>query len=58
VYPKPFFRASPNLEDEILLRVVVCHIPKFSKFWNMKINKQLSLIDCLSEISQEIKTFE
>jgi hypothetical protein len=29
VYPEPFFLASPNLEDEILLRVVVCNIPDF-----------------------------
>ena len=40
-YPKPnlFFLAFSNLGTRFLLRVVVCNIPKFSKFWNVKINK-------------------
>ena len=42
-----------------LLRVVVCHIPKFSEFWNVKINKIGCLVACLVlKIYKELKLFE
>jgi hypothetical protein len=54
MYPEPFFLASTNLRIRFLLRVVVCHIPKF---WNVKINKIGTMYVELIEISQGIKTF-
>jgi hypothetical protein len=57
--PNPsFFLASPNLGTRFLLRVVVCNIPKFSKFWNVKIYI-IYLIELFvfAEISRGTKTF-
>src|SRR3954452_16472266 len=59
--PDPtFFLAFLRISGtRFLLRVVVCNIPKFSKFWNMKRKFKNECFPCYVDlkIHKELKTF-